>query len=94
MPLIPALRRQKQVYPCDSEANLVYIVSSMPVRTSEMLSLFFPQWKVGEWLQTKVEEVVFKILGSSDNSINQKITVFPKMFSGGKENNSWMSLKQ
>lgn len=42
------------------------------------------------FFQAKEEEVVFKILGSSDNSINQKITVIPKMFLVGKKNNSWM----
>lgn len=30
-----------------------------------------------------MEEVVFKILGSSDNSINQKIAVVPKICLGG-----------
>ena len=35
MPLIPVLRRQRQVDLCEFEANLVYSTSSMTVRATQ-----------------------------------------------------------
>jgi hypothetical protein len=47
MPLIPALRRQRQVYSCDLEANLVYRASSKTTRATQGNSVSEKNKKVG-----------------------------------------------